>query len=450
MVTATTSVPSEASALSACGPCSTLTLGPRRCEMCHTKKPRLPAVLSADAAARLAAIDSRRLAMYANPNLTSAFGASEQCLTWFSAYLTAMGIKFWGDATPRDVVNFLIDHDIRSVKKREVVHLPPCEWYRTQHTDGVVRACECPIRLSADTVDTMAANLKTALERKGLVARFSVVEAAGNPVDAREVEEYLSLLKLEQADCNVSGKQKPRLSEEQYHAVVRYGLKQWQEHKKNAQPLRAVAALRDVFIFSLLWAFLDRGVEVVGMSMSQVIVDSAANTLTVLKGKTKTRRTVRELQSAVIIAGIGGPTCPILLHNAYMQEMRTLGTPLEGSTGPLFRAMRLNRVKGQPPGVSSLRVTTAVVRHNFGNILAALSLPRWGLHALRRGKVAALSTRGPCADTDCIKTVAGWTSAGPTMPNLYSGVDEVPRTPLVPTLAEASSGHGKKRKRGPL
>ena len=108
--------------------------------------------------------------MYGNPALTSAFAQSEQCLLWFTMYLTAMGIKGWGDATPRDIVNFLIDHDIRSTKKRSVVHLPSCQWYRTQQVDGLSCECGCPIHLSADTADTMAANLKTALERKGLVS----------------------------------------------------------------------------------------------------------------------------------------------------------------------------------------------------------------------------------------------------------------------------------------
>ena len=136
-----------------------------------------------------------------------------------------------------------------------------------------------------------------------------------------------------------------------------------------------------------------------------------------------------------------------MLYKAYMQEMRTLGTPLEGTTGPLFRAVRLNRVKGEQRGVSGVRVTTAVVRLNLGNILAALSLPRWGLHSLRRGKVAALTARGPTSDTDCIKTVAGWRSHGTVMQDLYAGVDEIPRAPVVSLRIPRASPGDKKRNR---
>ena len=135
-----------------------------------------------------------------------------------------------------------------------------------------------------------------------------------------------------------------------------------------------------------------------------------------------------------------------MLYKAYMQEMRTLGTPLEGTTCPLFRAMRLNRVKGEQRGVSGVRVTTAVVRLNLGNILAALSLPRWGLHSLRRGKVAALTARGPTSDTDCIKIVAGWRAHGTVMEDLYAGVDEIPRVHVVPPRIPRASPGDRKRK----
>ena len=156
---------------------------------------------------------------------------------------------------------------------------------------------------------------------------------------------------------------------------------------------------------------------------------------------------MRDLQPPVVVKGIGGPTCPIMLYNAYMQEMRTIGSPLEGTSGPLFRAMRLNCSKNLPPGVSDMRVTTAAVRLSLGNSLVALSLPRWGLPAIKRGKVAALTARGPIEGIDCIKAVVGWRSAGTVMQDLYSGVHETPRVPLAPQVAhEPRTSH--KRKRG--
>ena len=59
-----------------------------------TKKPIRQVTVSTEAMVRLAAIEARRLEIYKNPSLTSAFGASEQCLAWFTAYLSDIGIKY--------------------------------------------------------------------------------------------------------------------------------------------------------------------------------------------------------------------------------------------------------------------------------------------------------------------------------------------------------------------
>ena len=56
-----------------------------------------------------------------------------------------------------------------------------------------------------------------------------------------------------------------------------------------------------------------------------------------------------------------------------------------------------------------------------------------GLHALKRGKVAALVARDFSVDE--IRTVAGWSTPGPSLPDLYAGVDEAIAPVVVPGRA---------------
>jgi integrase len=346
----------------------------------------------------------------------AAHRANEAAWSSFSAFLAeVLGSHSPLEASPKDVVFFLVDLDLRG-SSRSVLHASSCPLFRNpaaSASPAPTSACGCPTRLLPATVRGHRYSLQAAFRDRGRVSPFDPQTRLGNPCIAAEVDRYINALDNERADAGsaMGAPTRQAVSPSQLHLLLAAAMDECRR-LVSVEPLAAFRALRDALFFSLSWATMDRGCDLLELHLSQIVTSVSPSGLaqwTIHRARSKTARSATNLPPPVILVAQppSSPSyrfCPVLLLPGLLSLGTRLGVDL--SVGPLFRAVRLRPARGVPPSILDTAATTAMLRDRLAALCDAASLPRLALHAFRRGRARALRAEG--ASDGALRALGGW------------------------------------------
>lgn len=199
----------------------------------------------------VSALDNRLLELK-TLTLSSAYSRQKSSLkSELEGFLFSLpGEKSLCTAMPIDVCRFLIWKDKKGKTK---VHQVGCI-YRGQKG---VSPCECPIRLSYNTVDSCVGKLRAIFKSIGRQGDWDFALGLGNPAASLPVKEYLKAVTAEQLQALVTPKQATPLFVNKLLLLSRHLDRKMMEPKLSPTALFILA--RDQAFFKTLFFSGDRG-----------------------------------------------------------------------------------------------------------------------------------------------------------------------------------------------
>ena len=282
--------------------------------------------------------------------------------------------------TPDDVVNFFIEKDLRG-KGQTKIHADKCPLWGDRRS---ANACPCPVRMAVASVRSQKASLQGAFRNIGFREPWHNTRGAGNPCNAQTVDLYIATLEREQCAAGVETVQAALIDESVYNRLLQAALSDWQAAP--AASLARVAAVRNAFMYSLLWNSGMRCGDALHLHSSAVTTfASALNPSTGLSSAglyidvTTSKTISRSVQAhRVTVWDDSNPLGTSVLWRLYQHELLSTGLPNSALTGPVFRRPTLD-----PHGVPLL--VTKCTWHVINTLFEAhLSLAGLDKPELRR------------------------------------------------------------------
>lgn len=234
------------------------------------------------------------------------------------------------DATPDDVIYFLLSKDDRGITKIHTASCPLLSFSNPQR----LHACLCPKRAAASALRKTRSHLKMAFESNGLTMAWNPQTLTGNPCSAPQVIALISDVKKEQFKAGVKPVQAPLFDQTVYQALMRIVLSSWSRASSNGDHLRAANAIQDALFYSIMWHTGLRAADTFELRYQQIrpVGDSWKIPLTLTK-------TAKEHSRAhtVVVRNDHGPFNPIQIFPAYVAAADRLA--LSASHGDIFRSI---------------------------------------------------------------------------------------------------------------
>jgi hypothetical protein len=127
------------------------------------------------------------------------------------------GLRQATDATPMDVVNFLLHCDTTG---RVVVHQETCQLWR-QAASSITAPCDCPKRAAATSVNTIRGRLQGIFRDMGFTGPWNPLTWTGNPVASFEVDQLVKRVRREQFAAGLTKRKSLLISEGVYLAIMK-------------------------------------------------------------------------------------------------------------------------------------------------------------------------------------------------------------------------------------
>lgn len=118
-------------------------------------------------------------------------------------------------ATPEDLRMFLV---AKEANGRTKLHVKNC----TQRLARNKSDCDCPLTLSAKTVDSLIGKLRAILNDHGRTGEWNPALGTGNPAASQALKKHLRSINLEQTAANVVPKQAVPLMFDKLTQLCRY------------------------------------------------------------------------------------------------------------------------------------------------------------------------------------------------------------------------------------
>lgn len=304
--------------------------------------------------------------------------ALEQQLSNFLAALTPP--KVLSSASSEDIIKFLISKDKTG---RTVVHKQTCDR----------KACKCPRRLAAGTVDSLIGKLRAIYNKLGRVN-------LANPISHSRVKEYLKFTREEQASLTITPKQAVPLFFSKFKSLVVH-LRKKIAASASLSLVNKYILVRDTTFFVVDFFTGDRASDLGRLSCNQVFRLKDREGFLIKLSFTKTIR--KGAPRAFAMVPFCDPdVCPVFWLDYYVRACRALGVPLSG--GYFFRTSDRGRSVGERPFLSS------AVNNRLRGYLAEANLNNGETpHSFRVGLSNTLSLLG-CSQEE-IAQYLGWKSS---------------------------------------
>lgn len=294
------------------------------------------------------------------------------------------------EATPQDVVSFLVARDETG---RTVVHDPACTLWGQKIAGRTSPACECPVRASADALDTCRGRLQAIFRDAGRPAPWNPHARAGNPCIAPEVDAVVAWSKLEQLAAGTRVVQAALVDVSIFRKVMDHVYSAWSRASRAGDHLAAAMYARDAMFYVLLWESGLRASNALNLLEQQLKYfpreGAEAPRWLVQVGVTKTARSP-QAASSLVMADDGSKYSLWQARAAWLSSLDELG--LAPVPGQLFRD-----VLCLEDGATAFggRAKWAVMDRRFRAVLSAVGVPlSVTLHSFHGSRAAREAAAG--------------------------------------------------------
>ena len=300
--------------------------------------------------------------------------------------------KSLNDSTPHDIRMFLVYKDS---KGKTQIHSTNCT-FRGKH--GRFQ-CNCPVRLSAGSVDSLIGQIRAIYRDFGRGTDWNDMLGIGNPAAAPIVKRYLEAVRLEQSMSSVVPKRATPLFIDKLSVISRYIT--YKLSNPNISMFEQYILLRDIVFFNLLAHTGDRAGDLGSLMSDQIrwIPGNQGVVFTLTKGKTVD---IRDPRVVVLYYATESEFCPLKELDKYLHFCREQKITL--APGFVFRTLNPSKsALSENPYTSSA-----------ANVRLKLYLKDVGLfegespHSARSGCALTLAWLG--ISDDLIKSHVGWKS----------------------------------------
>ena len=219
------------------------------------------------------------------------------------------------EATPSDVVDFLVHRDLTG-KGRTKVHTADC-------TDRSTK-CSCPSRMAQSAVQALVSKVKTRLYELGCAGEWNSLSSTGNPADAAAVNKYLIAIKEEQgrAGCAQTTARARAMLPRQLRDLINY-MRNLAYLQYSRDRVRWVQILQDIAWVTIQFRALNRGAELSNLRTDNTIIGPNESCVAFQVSFSKVLRGdgPREFGAPALP---GDDTCPVRAFKQYIQETRNL------------------------------------------------------------------------------------------------------------------------------
>jgi hypothetical protein len=236
------------------------------------------------------------------------------------------------NAQPVDIRRFLAWKDLHHGKTQ--VHKISCQYLGKVG----VSQCDCPIRLASGSVANIISQLKSYFQGLGCGTEWNLMSGTGNPVAAKEVQDYHSGVKDEQAEAHILPKQAKPLFLGKLNLLCQY----WHNELTGyLHRIERFIILRDRAFFTLQFFAGDRAHDLsylVGQEV-RVLSDKTGIYIRLTYGKTLCGENHNDF---VVPRCDDTLVCPIEALNEYSKWSKSLGVNLEH--GYVFRLVSNGKI----------------------------------------------------------------------------------------------------------
>ena len=230
------------------------------------------------------------------------------------------------NALPGDIRRFLVWKDSFG---KSTVHSVDCPFIGEHGTQN----CNCPLRLSAGTVEGMMQQLKKIFESVGRIGEWNNCTKQGNPVMSPSLKQYLKFVKEEQAQAHVSPKQAKPIFLTKLKTIASYIDRQLQ--RTDLTILERFVLVRDQALLKLQFFAGDRASDVGQVLVQEIRVLSDYTGLLFNHTFGKTLRGDGKFNRFVVKRCDVRDICPVRGLEEYFRVAKLHGIDL--SSGYLFR-----------------------------------------------------------------------------------------------------------------
>ena len=289
--------------------------------------------------------------------------------------------------------------------------------------------CNCPARLAAGTVHSLVGKLRAIFHKLGRGGSWDPIHMTGNPVADKEVQLYVTAIKLEQSIAHVVPKKATPLFSDKLRLIVEH-LKKAMEDPANNYVDKLIMA-RDKAILLLQFAAGDRAGDLL-LTITQEL-HFADSKQAVILNHTQGKTLRGDSQKVVHACAIpGSPLCPVAATSEYLLLAEASGIDL--SAGFLFRNITATGI------VLDERLPDSSWYSKFKSYLKTLDIDDGETpHSLRAGLAITLAMTGAAKSQKQVMQHVGWKT--PAIAEAYMGLDAMDVTPSAQALAKAMQTH---------
>ena len=344
------------------------------------------------------AIASRRRELFDEVEAKAHERSKNKELDLFSGFLAARSTASLRrasvfEATPEDVVDFLIYRDLEGTGKTKV-HERTCI---VGTRDGT---CDCPTRLGQSMVHQAASKIRTRLAELGAGGEWSSVAFSGNPADSSLVRKYVTAIKEEQARAGVvavAAREKAMLPGALEQLVT--SIRHFANVSYASNKITYLEALQDLAWITIQYRSLNRGAELSALRVDNTAVGPNDSCLLFQFMFSKVLRGGGSTHEFGVPARPGDVTCPVGAFKQYVAETtRLLHWDWDSDTRtPVFAVIGHKGVRTSVP-VAAATMGRRFARHksrcmlDLGAVSACTGVE--SLHGLRAGGALDRALKG--------------------------------------------------------
>ena len=296
------------------------------------------------------------------------------------------------DAMPSDVIDFFIYRDV-SGKGRTIVREYECQ------SRGFSGPCQCPKRMSAESVRTLVSKLRTRFYELGCAGPWNADTSSGNPADSRIVYQMVTAVREEQAKAGVmvmSARQRALLPQK-LTDLVSFMQKEAKELLRQQKFVDFVRRKQDIAWLCVQYRSMNRGAELSALRIGNTVFGPNECCVIFQFTFSKIMRDGASNEFAVQALPEGDMTCPVRAMKDYILVSKIyLGWDWDTANGAfVFPSF------GSSNG--GARSNTPVSAKAYGD--------RFKKYLSRAGLLEAESLHGLRASGALTKALMGWSIA---------------------------------------